>query len=1031
MGDSFTELSNFYVELFAGSASLSSEVRKAGFRVIAIDHEFNRHSPKVSLIVLDLTKPHAQDMVIKMLYHLKPMSLHFGLPCGTCSRAREKQLPAHRRDSYNAPRPLRDADNLLGFPWLRGADRDKTQSANTLYRFAVQLLLICWKLSISPSIENPTRSWLWGVLALLVEELGIDSFTRWFSRLHKTSFHACMHGSQSNKQTSILAPPGLFDDLEASCDGQHPHLPWEIKPAGRGLAFATADEAAYPALLCSRMAKLLQKHAESLNISLETNISFSKQSKHALGHQTTAARQLVPEFSHFHFSEQQCNIEGYRLLASPLPGDTTTDLPKESKKMRKIFKYGVQWDPQDFLDNSLPDVLKEAMFQVLSSDPIELAKHRLQVVLAVKRRAGELVNEEKKLKSEMDSTLSEVLAPKSLAPWKSLMEETGYQDVSIFDMVCNGIPLHGEHDMPPGAIPDWRPATISGDGLLATSVWRRKAIQGASPELESEQQKDLHEASLAEVAKGHLHGPLSEQQVTEALGDSGWLFSPRFAVYQGDEKKVRPIDDCKRPGLNSAYTVNFKLELFDIDALACLLAAISESTSSGHYECKLSDGSLIGCKLHHAVASDEWMGRTLDLSRAYKQLGLDSKSRRLSVVGYRHEGEWKYYLNHVLPFGATALVYSFNRVSKSLHHIICKLLFSLSTCFYDDFPTVSPKASSSILTKSLSAILNLLGWDHAQIGVKAIDFASDFAALGVSVNLKQLHKGSFVLANKPGRIDRICNMLRAVVEDGFIAKNRASEIQGHLNFASGFYISKALQFLVAAFGRLADIPRALIADDLKLLCNMAINLLTALPPRRFKAGSMSDPLLTFTDGAWESGRAGAGAVIYDPCCSCACCFEIEVPEELVQLWVQETGEQIISQIELFALICVRYRYATRLHDRVGISWIDNEAAKYACIKGTSLSHSMLVMCRILQQIEAERPASVWYERVSSHSNPGDLPSRNQVKRASQLFSANAENKWVPPTNLVEAIVMLHDKPYSVVHTLFKGEQTSATNTKQG
>ena len=116
MGDSFTELSNFYVELFAGSAGLSSEVRKAGFRVIAIDHEFNRHSPKVSLIVLDLTKPHAQDMVIKMLYHLKPMSLHFGLPCGTCSRAREKQLPTHLRDRYNAPRPLRDSDNLLGFP---------------------------------------------------------------------------------------------------------------------------------------------------------------------------------------------------------------------------------------------------------------------------------------------------------------------------------------------------------------------------------------------------------------------------------------------------------------------------------------------------------------------------------------------------------------------------------------------------------------------------------------------------------------------------------------------------------------------------------------------------------------------------------------------------------------------------------------------------------------------------------------------------------------------------------------------------
>ena len=66
------------------------------------------------------------------------------------------------------------------------------------------------------------------------------------------------------------------------------------------------------------------------------------------------------------------------------------------------------------------------------------------------------------------------------------MKETGYHDVSIFDMVCNGIPLYGEHDLPPGAILDWRPATTSADELLTTSVWRRKAIQGASPELDPE-----------------------------------------------------------------------------------------------------------------------------------------------------------------------------------------------------------------------------------------------------------------------------------------------------------------------------------------------------------------------------------------------------------------------------------------------------------------------------------------------------------------------------------------------------------------
>jgi len=57
-----------------------------------------------------------------------------------------------------------------------------------------------------------------------------------------------------------------------------------------------------------------------------------------------------------------------------------------------------------------------------------------------------------------------------------------------------------------------------------------------------------------------------------------------------------------------------------------------------------------------------------------------------------------------------------------------------------------------------------------------------------------------VLANKAGRVERICGMLKSVMDDGFITKNRASEIQGHLNFAAGFYTSRALQFLVASFG---------------------------------------------------------------------------------------------------------------------------------------------------------------------------------------------------------------------------------------
>ncbi len=126
-------------------------------------------------------------------------------------------------------------------------------------------------------------------------------------------------------------------------------------------------------------------------------------------------------------------------------------------------------------------------------------------------------------------------------------------------------------------------------------------------------------------------------------------------------------------------------------------------------------------------------------------------------------------------------------------------------------------------------------------------------------------------------------------------------------------------------------------------------------------------------------------------------FEIEVPEKLVKLWLSETCDQIISQLEMFSMVCVRLKYTSRPHNRVGAFLgltMNLPNFKYACINGASTSHSMQVLCRVLQQVEVESPSPVWYERVSSHSHPGAIPSRSQNERASKLFSAYAESKWV-------------------------------------
>ena len=136
------------MEFCAGSGNLSAAMREAGFTIYSIDHEHNRHQPKVALILQDLTDEYAQQTALDMVDQLNPLSIHLGLPCGTCSRARERELPVHLRETHSAPPPLRSAEHLMGLPGLSHANRSKVEAANQLYHFACRLLFLCFTKSI-------------------------------------------------------------------------------------------------------------------------------------------------------------------------------------------------------------------------------------------------------------------------------------------------------------------------------------------------------------------------------------------------------------------------------------------------------------------------------------------------------------------------------------------------------------------------------------------------------------------------------------------------------------------------------------------------------------------------------------------------------------------------------------------------------------------------------------------------------------------------------------------------------------------
>eukprot|EP00435_Cladocopium_sp_Y103_P014978 s6236_g3.t1 len=107
------------------------------------------------------------------------------------------------------------------------------------------------------SIENPEHSWLWAILALLVNN---ESYTQWYFNLADVTLDACQHGSNFAKTTRLKGTPGVFDYLAGRCDGMCEHATWKVQKQGDRWSFNTAAEAQYPQLLAQRMVSAVAAH---------------------------------------------------------------------------------------------------------------------------------------------------------------------------------------------------------------------------------------------------------------------------------------------------------------------------------------------------------------------------------------------------------------------------------------------------------------------------------------------------------------------------------------------------------------------------------------------------------------------------------------------------------------------------------------------------------------------------------------------------------------------------------------------------
>ncbi|CAL1153270.1 unnamed protein product, partial [Cladocopium goreaui] len=543
--------------------------------------------------------------------------------------------------------------------------------ANQLYRAAIVILQLCFALGCLVSIENPGRSWLWPLLALLVH-------------------------------------------------------------------------AEYPPLLCNRMAECVRKSAEQMGVFPSLQPRLKELLNLSLGHQTLRHEPLIPEYATVFHTDAPIQHESHKLLSAPFSqGHHSTEQPEETqapqehepKRPRKEFKYGVWHTPEQFLtraeavahpmddESFLHVATKDAIKKVVGTDLLILATERLATVFNLRKLTNELKCQELALKDTMHPDVKRCTVTKNILLFEHVLKQLDFWDLEVVSLLKQGIPLVGLQAAPKGYREQLVPASITEDELLQSSAWRRKSLMCQSKRFKPEEEAAPLKTTAEEVAKGFLEGPYSEQEISVLLETEDWSLSPRFVLFQGTGGKIRVIDDAKKSAVNAAYSSTVKLQLQDVDYAAnMVLFLMSEAAAAG-------------------VSGDEWMGKTFDLSKAYKQLAILPAHQQHAVVGFPVSGTWRFYRSISLPFGCTGSVYGFVRVSQAIWYIVTKLLSAISSHYFDDFPTLERAPGCRVLSLAFSAVLDMLGWEHAKEGDKALNFAGAFDLLGVNFNLALTPKG--------------------------------------------------------------------------------------------------------------------------------------------------------------------------------------------------------------------------------------------------------------------------------------------------
>ena len=957
-----------------------------------MDHKPQKGTP---VFQIDISKKADRKILEDILSTDCILYCHFAPPCGTASAARQIKP---------GPPPLRSVRFPMGFKHLKGINKQRVIAANFLYRWTKKMIVRLERAGAAWSVENPASSlmWLTDPFVELINEI---------PSLIAFSFHTCMFQAKRKKDTAIWTSiKELRSHLERKCDGQHEHLAWGKSEKHDG--FATADECAYNENMCASWAQAVFDfavargfHVPASDMQDDANGTEAAQiNKTILGClprgrkvpplltdwlepqlfqiDDTPAVQTLPIGKRIPDSVQ-CFPQGSKLVRFTNENGEVLDLEREVlkhnmqqedaslSKLPSFALIGIPREPQEFVFKAcslvhpvlramqVGSLMLDAIDSYELGDKMEFRRIQCRFSQDLLRKAGELKSDEDSLHAGMAEHLQRVLKGKRLCLFQKLLVESGYPDSKVADEMAAGFPLCGwlpTSDVFPSKL---RPPVLHMDTLEKMSAsFAARSIGATKASGEAAMDRLLWDATMDEVQAGFLSGPYDTKELPK-----GAIASPRFGLLQ--KSKLRPIDNFSASHINSATGLRDKLQVDSIDEICAMIKAWAQRSSG----------------------TPCLVGRSYDLRKAYRQIGIAPDHLKFAWISVwsPDDAAPRLFRMDSMPFGATASVGAFLRLSQALKCLGISQAALVWSSFYDDFVCVCPPDAAIQVDRMIRLFFKALGWQLSTDEAKDHAFCSKFQALGVEFDLSTMHLGYFSVGNTPSRKAELSSRIDDILGADLLSVAEATSLRSRLLFADAQVFGRFAKAALHEIGRVG-----LDTSDMSPLSPSVRQSLLWLrdrvlsgPPRKIDFRE-SETFYLFLDGACTDTMSdnpwcgtSIGGVLVFPDGSVRECFGEILPHAWMADWGWNKQQQYIFEAEIMPYAISLMLWKRHLAGKCIFVFIDNEGARAAWISGFAATKAAQHMLHLGTAAEAELGVHPYFARVPTHSNLGDAPSRGK------------------------------------------------------